>query len=101
MTKQVRVTVHVAKVLRVMLADPLGEHYGYKLMTATALPSGVLYPILRRLEAAGWITARTDGDAPAYRPPRRYCRLTDDGAAAARAALDALRADLTDDERPA
>lgn len=91
-------TANVAKVLRVFLDDPNGEHYGYTLMRASALPSGNLYPILSRLEAAGWIEGhREDIDATtAGRRPRRYYRLTADGVERARIAMAQLRAAIGD-----
>ncbi|MGH8879134.1 MAG: PadR family transcriptional regulator, partial [Stackebrandtia sp.] len=58
----------------------------------TGLPSGTLYPILVRLERAGWVaTAWEDVDASAAgRPARRYYRLTADGVTAARAELSSM-----------
>ena len=78
MPGELRVTTNVAKVLRVFLDDLTGEHYGYTLMHAAALPSGNLYPILSRLEAAGWIEGHREDIDPttAGRRPRRYYRLT-------------------------
>ena len=94
MAEEVRVTANVAKVLHVLLDDPNGQHYGYTLMHASALPSGNLYPILSRLEAAGWIEGHgEDIDAStAGRRPRRYYRLTGEGAERARIAMAQLRA---------
>jgi PadR family transcriptional regulator, regulatory protein PadR len=90
----VRMTVTVAKVLAALLADPAGEHYGLQLMQQTGIASGTLYPILTRLQNAGWLTARwEDGDpSDAGRPVRRYYQLTAEGAEQARAALAELRA---------
>jgi PadR family transcriptional regulator, regulatory protein PadR len=90
-------TVPVAKVLAALLADPDGEHYGLGLMQHTGLASGTLYPILARLQAAGWVEARwEDGDpVEAGRPVRRYYRLTGEGATRARTALAELRAQTT------
>jgi DNA-binding PadR family transcriptional regulator len=98
MVQEVRVTANVGRVLRVLLDDPGVEHYGYTLMRASGLPSGNLYPILGRLEAAGWIEGhREDIDSSsAGRRPRRYYRLTAGGASEARIALAALRASLGD-----
>ena len=59
-----------------------GDRYGYQLLRTTELATGTLYPILRRLEAAGWVTSGwvpSDG----FTPPRRYYRLTELGAAEA------------------
>lgn len=53
--RAVRVTPSVAEVLRVFLEDTDVLQYGYDLMSRTGQPSGKLYPILRRLVAAGWL----------------------------------------------
>jgi len=98
MGAEVRVTTNVGKVLRALLAKVDGDHYGYALMRATGLPSGNLYPILARLEKAGWIVGHQEDIDPeaAGRRPRRYYRLTPDGAVAARNALAQLRAAFGD-----
>lgn len=89
-----KMTVPVAKVLAALLADPAGEHYGLQLMQQTGIASGTLYPILTRLQNAGWLTARWEDEDPsdAGRPVRRYYQLTAEGAEAARSALAELRA---------
>jgi len=101
MTGEVRVTANVAKVLRALLEDPAGEHYGYTLMRATELPSGNLYPILGRLETAGWIEGHQEqvDAATAGRRPRRYYRLTAEGTVSAEIALARLRAAIGDRPR--
>jgi PadR family transcriptional regulator PadR len=84
-----RMTLQTQTVLRVLLDDPLGEHYGLEISKAAGLPSGSLYPILARLEQAGWATSdweRVDQHA-AGRRRRRYYRLTPDGAIWAEQAL--------------
>ena len=61
-----------------------GYHYGFDIMDVTNLPSGTVYPILRRLEQDGIATSRWEPakDAQAeQRPPRRYYTLTRDGQA--------------------
>jgi DNA-binding PadR family transcriptional regulator len=65
-------------------------------MRATSLPSGTMYPILTRLQEAGWLQADWEHIDPAVagRPARRYYRLTAAGAAAARTELAALYARL-------
>ena len=90
------VTVTVAKVLRVFLEDPTQPCYGLELMKATGLPSGSLYPVLARLERAGWVRSRREQIDPVAegRPPRRYYELTPDGLTAARCELAALAQQL-------
>ena len=92
----IRMTTALAKVVAALLHDPTAEHYGLELMRATGHPSGTLYPILVRLEGAGWVSTRWEEIDPteAGRPPRRYYRLTAEGVIAARQALAELRLQL-------
>lgn len=73
-------------VFQAFLDSPSEETYGYALSKATGLPSGVIYPILRRIEDEGLIASRwehveEDGD----RRQRRFYRLTGEGRRIARA----------------
>ena len=68
-----------------------GVHYGFDVIDATALQSGTVYPILRRLERESLVSARWEKAEIAQReqrPPRRYYELT----AAGQAVLEAARA---------
>jgi DNA-binding PadR family transcriptional regulator len=96
MAERIRVTTGVAQVLAVLLSDPQVGRYGLELMRATGQPSGTLYPILGRLQAAGWVQAEWEDISPSEegRPARRYYLLTADGVAAARIELAALQARL-------
>ena len=96
MLSDVRMTAAVAKVLAAFLTDPAVDRYGLDLMRATGHPSGTLYPILLRLQRAGWVVARWEEIDPvaAGRPARRYYRLTPDGAVVARTAVAALHEHL-------
>jgi PadR family transcriptional regulator len=67
-------------VLQAFTDMPSEETYGYALSKATGLPSGVVYPILRRLVDEGLLTARwesVDGRDEVRR--RRFYRLTGEG----------------------
>lgn len=88
----VRITVAVARVLREFVADPSEPRYGYELMQLTGFSSGKLYPILARLQQAGWVSReREDIDtANAGRPARYLYCLTRHGAEAARSELAVL-----------
>ncbi|MFB6396191.1 PadR family transcriptional regulator [Polymorphospora lycopeni] len=87
-----QITLTVLKVLTALLEDPLAERYGLDLMKETGLPSGTLYPILARLESAGWLKAEKEMPPPIGRPRRRYYRLTAEGTIQARLArAEALR----------
>jgi DNA-binding PadR family transcriptional regulator len=91
-----KVTMAVAKVLRVFLEDPDTPCYGLELMRETGLPSGSLYPVLARLERAGWIRSEREEIDPVAegRPARRYYALTPDGVVIARSELAALSEEL-------
>jgi DNA-binding PadR family transcriptional regulator len=72
-------------VLQALLDAPGDETYGYELSKAAGLPSGVLYPILRRLEQQDVIRSRWEqAGGSAGRRPRRYYRLTGVGERVAR-----------------
>ena len=65
-----------------------GSVYGFNVMEVTGLPSGTVYPALRRLERDGLIRSRWESETLAeaeQRPPRKYYKLT----AAGRAMLEA------------
>lgn len=53
-----RMTVQTCAVLAEFDKDPDAELYGFEIGRATGLQPGTLYPILKRLEGAGWLTAR-------------------------------------------
>jgi DNA-binding PadR family transcriptional regulator len=73
-------------VLTVLLDSP-GPRWGLELIKTTGRPSGTVYPLLDRLERAGWLASSWDDDAARPGPRRRMYRLTPDGAVAARDAL--------------
>src|SRR4051812_40286481 len=61
-----------------------GCSYGFDIMDATGLPSGTVYPALRRMETEGWIVSQWESQQRALagqRPARKYYRITSDGAA--------------------
>ena len=56
-----------------------GYQYGFDIMDVTGLPSGTVYPALRRLEDAGLVKSKWEKHALAQaeaRPPRKYYELT-------------------------
>jgi DNA-binding PadR family transcriptional regulator len=56
-----------------------GLRHGFDIIDATGLPSGTVYPILRRLEREALVSAQWEEAAIAHdeqRPPRRYYELT-------------------------
>jgi PadR family transcriptional regulator, regulatory protein PadR len=79
----------------VLAALAAGRHHGFDIMDATDLPSGTVYPILRRLDADGLVRSRWERDTTArkeQRPPRRYYELTAAGEARLSEALARYRA---------
>jgi PadR family transcriptional regulator, regulatory protein PadR len=72
-------TYQTALVLEALAA---GRHHGWDVMDATDLPSGTVYPILRRLAEEALVRARWEKEADArreQRPARRYYELTPAG----------------------
>ena len=79
MASEIRLSYTVALVL---LAIEREYRFGFDIMDATGLPSGTVYPALRRLESAGAIQAKWENTKQAFqesRPARRYYRLTGTG----------------------
>ena len=63
----------------ILKAVGTGHRYGFEIMESIGLPSGTVYPALRRLEAGGAISAQWEHERIAQaeqRPPRRYYKLT-------------------------
>lgn len=86
--RPVRMTMATKAVLRALLDGASEDLYGLAVMEWTRLGSGVVYPILTRLEERGWVEARWEADQPAGRPRRCYYKLTTWGAWRARKALE-------------
>jgi len=89
MSYRPRVGKATLALLDLMESDISREWYGFELMRATGLQSGVVYPVLARLERAGWLIRWADDieTREPGRPPRRLCRLTEEGQRVARAVL--------------
>src|ERR1700731_514048 len=67
-----------------------GFVYGFSIMEMTGLPSGTVYPAMRRLERDELIRSQWENQTIAdaeQRPPRKYYKLTAGG----RATLEASR----------
>jgi len=73
------------RVLEVFLENPSDQLSGADVHKRSGVASGTLYPILLRLESAGWFVSRweTIDPAEAGRPRRRLYRLTPSGLARA------------------
>jgi PadR family transcriptional regulator, regulatory protein PadR len=73
----------------ILQAIHAGHIYGFSVMEVTGLPSGTVYPAMRRLERDGLITSKWEAQAIAdqeQRPARKYYRVTRVG----KSTLDAL-----------
>lgn len=84
-SKDVRMSLQTLRVLEAFLENPTQELAGADVQKRGRLASGTLYPILLRLEAAGWFVSRWESVDPAQvgRPRRRLYRLTPSGLARA------------------
>jgi PadR family transcriptional regulator PadR len=79
MTKGSRLTHITALILQ---AIDSGFVYGFSIMEMTGLPSGTIYPAMRRMEEDQLIRSRWERQAIAdreQRPPRKYYQLTISG----------------------
>src|SRR5262245_14192569 len=68
----------------ILQAISAGHIYGYTVMEVTGLPSGTVYPALRRMERDRLIRSQWERQSLAdaeQRPPRKYYRLTRSGEA--------------------
>src|SRR5258708_38319599 len=66
------------RVVRFMIEQRRVSRSGAEIAKATKIGSGTLYPLLARLEAAGWATSQWEDVDPheAGRPRRRLYKLT-------------------------
>ena len=75
----------------ILQAISSGHVYGFGVMEMTGLPSGTVYPALRRLERDGLIRSQWERQSIAdaeLRPPRKYYKLTRAGTATLEAAQE-------------
>jgi len=66
----------------VLQAVSAGYKYGFDIMDVTGLPSGTVYPALRRLEQQELIRSSWETEQTAFadhRPARKYYKLTREG----------------------
>jgi DNA-binding PadR family transcriptional regulator len=79
--RDVRMSLQTLRVLEAFLENPTDELSGADVQKRGSLASGTLYPILLRLESAGWFVSRWEEVDPASigRPRRRLYRLTSAG----------------------
>ena len=68
----------------ILLAISNGYRYGFDVMDMTGLPSGTVYPALRRLEQSGLVSSKWEKESAAHRdlrPARKYYTVTRSGEA--------------------
>jgi PadR family transcriptional regulator PadR len=77
----VRMSLQTLRVLEAFLESPTAPLSGADIHQSCGIASGTLYPILLRLEAAGWFVSEWESIDPseAGRPRRRLYRLTSTG----------------------
>jgi DNA-binding PadR family transcriptional regulator len=81
MADEIKLSHTAAMVLQAIQA---GDGYGFSVMEMTGLPSGTVYPAMRRMERDGLIRSQWEKQSIAdteQRPPRKYYRLTKSGEA--------------------
>jgi PadR family transcriptional regulator PadR len=93
MGDKVRLSERGLRVLRFLIEQPLARRSGAEIAKATGVGSGTLYPLLARLETAGWLTSEWEKVEPSAvgRPRRRLYRLTGLGQRRVREALSGLQ----------
>ena len=75
----IRITHATALILQAIAS---GKRHGFQIMEATGLPSGTVYPVLRRLEREGAVDSEWEDASEARdagRRQRRVYRLTGSG----------------------
>jgi DNA-binding MarR family transcriptional regulator len=79
--RSVRMSLQTLRVLEAFLENPTDQLSGADIHQRCGIASGTLYPILLRLESAGWFVSRWEAIDPstAGRPRRRLYRMTSAG----------------------
>jgi PadR family transcriptional regulator, regulatory protein PadR len=87
--EDIRITGPLLKVLQEFLSQPTEEFSGADIAQATKLASGTLYPLLKRLEDAGWLTSEWEDVLPQTvgRPRKRLYKVTGLGLRKAKIAM--------------
>lgn len=89
MGSEPRLSTQTLKVLGTLMTHSPDCVSGAEIGRAAKLHSGTLYPILLRLEQAGWLESRWEAETPQElgRPRRRFYQLTGIGARNAKSAF--------------
>ena len=86
---KVRLSSSALRVLKVFIDTPREARSGAEITKLTLVGAGTLYPLLVRLQTAGWLTSDWENIDPAEagRPKRKFYRITGLGQTKAREAL--------------
>jgi PadR family transcriptional regulator PadR len=81
MVQDIRLSAPTLKVLKLFVENPRLHRSGAEISKETGLSSGTLYPLLARLEEAGWLASEWEKADPARigRPRRRFYTITGEG----------------------
>jgi PadR family transcriptional regulator, regulatory protein PadR len=82
MTEVTRISPQLRTVLSIIHGAPGEAHHGFEICKAASMDSGTVHPMLKRLEAAGWLTSEWEDNSPFGRPMysrRHLYRLTEKG----------------------
>jgi PadR family transcriptional regulator PadR len=76
--RRIRLTITTLAVLDVLMTCAGSDEsvWGFKICEQAGLGPGTVYPILDRLESAGWISGFWESAPPADRPRRRLYEMT-------------------------
>ena len=85
-----RLTPATVDVLDALVRDR-GGIWGLQIVSSTGRPSGSVYPILERLERAGWVESEWEDNPARPGPRRRVYTLTGEGRVAAAEAVARMR----------
>lgn len=91
MARKVNLSFSGTAILQAVAHD---YHYGFDIMDVTGLPSGTVYPVLRRLEQAGLVVSKWEDEDTArkeQRPARKCYKLTSAGRASLSEAVGRYR----------
>lgn len=93
MAGKIRMSGPTLKLCKVFVEDAKQARSGAELSKLAKIGSGTLYPLLQRMENAGWLASKWEDIDPseAGRPRRRFYKLTAPGQKEAQRALADLQ----------
>jgi PadR family transcriptional regulator PadR len=96
-TARPKLTAPVRLVMDLLISSTADDDdvWGLRICERTRLGPGTVYPILERLQRAGWVTSSRESGTPSGRPPRRYYQVSGSGRAEYKAALEAQNTRLS------